>query len=708
MKKIFHFIVTIPVRFVKRIIRIRPKQAIISLYKGTLRISSFIILLLTYIFEMSILWLSNRRLVPTIFGKVVNPPIHAVCNRIYRLNRGKESSFNRLTLIQIALKNMSFKPARTIITVGGMAVGIAAIVFLVSLGYGLQRLVVSRVARLEELKQTDVVSQVGSQLDLTDETIATFTQIPEVKYVLPLITLVGRINYQNSISDVAVFGVTSEYLRQSDIQPVEGTIFESDDLAHVLPPEDDTGQVAGVSTEVAEKGAEIGKVSMNLYQDEWIKVRSGPGVTYPEIGYTKRSEGTQEGVLVWGESYKTDTGFGEVAFDAFGVPLGQWVKSPVYLWEKTVCDPLTVDCVDGQFIVKRGLDTTQDQGEGYMGIISMDVTPFKILQKSVLGISAVLADETATASALPESTTEKDATSSAFVVVETEDGFVEIDSETGSNEQDSVKIVEFGSTALRQAVVSRAMLQILGLSDADAVGKTFDVAFIVTGDLLDTGVDKVESESVEYTIVGVDSDENSSFFYVPFLDLRSLGITKYSQIKVVAKSDKDVEKIRTQIESSGYVTSSVADTVIQIDSLFQTVRLLLGSIGLVALAVAGLGMFNTMSISLLERTREVGLMKAMGMRSNEVHELFLTESMTMGFFGGVFGILIGTGVGKIIGLILSIFSVSRGVGYVDISYLPIAFTIFIIVLSIIVGIVTGIYPARRATKISALNALRYE
>src|SRR5690606_28492022 len=106
----------------------------------------------------------------------------------------------------------------------------------------------------------------------------------------------------------------------------------------------------------------------------------------------------------------------------------------------------------------------------------------------------------------------------------------------------------------------------------------------------------------------------------------------------------------------------------QIDTLFDTVRLILASVGMVALSVAALGMFNTMSVSLLERTREVGLMKAMGMRSHEVRELFLTESMTMGFLGGVLGILVGLGMGKLLSVLISMLSIFKGEGFLDISY----------------------------------------
>ncbi|EKE15442.1 MAG: hypothetical protein ACD_12C00016G0001, partial [uncultured bacterium] len=123
---------------------------------------------------------------------------------------------------------------------------------------------------------------------------------------------------------------------------------------------------------------------------------------------------------------------------------------------------------------------------------------------------------------------------------------------------------------------------------------------------------------------------------------------------------------------------------------------------------AALGMFNTLTVSLLERTHEIGMMKAIGMKSVEVHDLFLTESMIMGVFGGLGGLLFGIIIGKILSLILTVFAVFKGVGFIDITYIPFSFVFLIILLSLTVGIITGIYPAHRATKISALDALRYE
>jgi ABC-type antimicrobial peptide transport system permease subunit len=288
------------------------------------------------------------------------------------------------------------------------------------------------------------------------------------------------------------------------------------------------------------------------------------------------------------------------------------------------------------------------------------------------------------------------------------DGWVYIASESDQAATVNTKIVVLPPIAKREAVVNRSMLRVLGIDENDAVGKRFTSSFVATGDLLPAGESKIESSGDEYLIVGVVPGDKTPIFYVPFIDLRSMGIVNYSQATIVANHDKDVADIRKKIEAMGYATSSVVDTIDQINSLFSTVRVMLGLLGAVALAVASLGMFNTLTVSLLERTREVGLMKTMGMKSDEVRELFLTESMTMGFFGGVIGILLGYIGGKLLGLILSVFSLTKGFGFLDITYIPSSFILLIIFLSLLVGIFTGIYPAKRATRISALDALRYE
>ena len=271
-----------------------------------------------------------------------------------------------------------------------------------------------------------------------------------------------------------------------------------------------------------------------------------------------------------------------------------------------------------------------------------------------------------------------------------------------------IMVIELGSGVKKQAMVNAPFMDLVGIDKNNAVGATFDVSFVILN-TLNPDLDRpAQSAKATYTIAGVIDDGTNPQIYVPLEDLTGLGISNYSQAKVVANKQETLADVRLQVDNLGYKTTSVADTVAQIDKLFATVRMVLASFGLVALTVASLGMFNTLTVSLMERTREVGVMKAMGMRSVEVKELFLAEAMIMGLLGGIFGVLAGWGIGKILGLILSAVSVAKGVGAVDVSYIPWQFVVFVLSLAFVVGVATGIYPARRARRISALNALRYE
>jgi putative ABC transport system permease protein len=248
----------------------------------------------------------------------------------------------------------------------------------------------------------------------------------------------------------------------------------------------------------------------------------------------------------------------------------------------------------------------------------------------------------------------------------------------------------------------------LNISANKTIDTVFKVKFIITKNLIPDIEGKAFTSEVEYKIIGMVDDPESSYFYIPFTDVDKLNIKNFSQLKVVTKAKEILPKIRKEIEVLGLKTTSVVDTVKQIESLFGNLRLVLAIVGLVALGVASLGMFNTLTVSLLERIREIGGMKVMGMVSEEVQELFLAEAMIMGLSGGIGGLLLGFLAGKAISLAVSLIAISQGQGYLDLVYLPVLFVIFILIASFVVGVVTGFYPAQRAKRISALNALRYE
>lgn len=631
---------------------------------GVWQFASFILLLILYMTAKLLGYLAQKHLIHHRVLEKAGPRLFSWYRQmVIFLEIRRRQSISRIDLIELALKNMVAKKTRTLVTVGGMTIGIAAIVFLVSLGYGLQSLVVGRVARLEEMRQADVMAQPGGKMKINDKTLADLKNLANVKLALPLITAVGRVSYKSSVSDMAVYGVTSDYLKQSAIKPVEGKIFSSNNLVSEVPT---GGEVAGISTDVssvASVGASIQPVSFHIDPKSWVRVRSSPSVTASILGYTKRIEGESSGVEVWGTSFSDDKGRGKMGFDEEGKPLGRWIQAPVFLWKEHACDPKTTgDCEDGKYLVLRDKDGAQIQKTGYFAEINITMAGTAISEPNVLGV----------------------ATDSGELASRASGGslqFVQIASEAGIVKPPETKTVSVAGSAVKQAVVNRAMLKVLGIAEPEAIGKPFSVTYVVTGETAGLSNENLQSEPATYSIIGVVPSGETPLFYVPFIDLRSLGIMNYSQAKVVVSQPQDLSNTRRQIEAMGYITRSVADTVAQINSLFATVRTLLALLGLVALAVAALGMFNTLTVSLLERTHEVGLMKAMGMKSSEVQELFLTESMIMGFCGGVLGIILGFLAGKLVGVILSAFAIFKGAGFIDVSTIPLPFALLVIFLS---------------------------
>ena len=216
---------------------------------------------------------------------------------------------------------------------------------------------------------------------------------------------------------------------------------------------------------------------------------------------------------------------------------------------------------------------------------------------------------------------------------------------TGTDQQQ--KDLTFSETPTGEAFISLGMLRVFGLSKEKVIGEKFGVSFIVPDGLVPGRSGRLQSVETEFKVAGVIDDDSSNYFYFHLTDATKLGINNYSQLKVINKDQTTVAKVRKEIETSGFRTVSTLDTVAEIEKLFGTIRIVLGLLGTIALTVAALGMFNTMTVSLLERTREVGVMKAMGMLSDDVRELFLAESMIMGVGGGLCGVLVGILAGQL-------------------------------------------------------------
>lgn len=680
---------------------VRAPRAVVRGFLFVVRKQKILLLITIYGMHSLLSIIASIPILKPVTKILLKKPSDLLLNLLYQI-KIDDSGINSVNLISMGVKNITHKKARSLITIGGMAIGIGSIVFLLSVGYGLQRMVVNKVARLDELRQASMTAQPGSRVRINDEQLSRISKFQDVKAVLPLISVVGRVSYQNSVVDLAVYGVTSRYLAESAEKPVQGVLFDSDKIARVFPNKN-AEDVIGASTHKVRGaiGDEIGPIDYTINPEVWVKVRNYPSTDSSVIGYTKRTVGKIRSVLVIGAPYvNTQSGGFEIyqKDPEETIRAGQWLKDKFTLWEEAECDPVNVECdPSGKYKIRKADDGANLQIEGFIDLVnvSFNEAPRRVLGQ-VLGLEARVGQGIETVDIQ-----DLDASASALIAL------TEIASESAKLVS-AVKNVDISKTATRQAVVNRAMLTLLNIKESDAVGKEFDTTFVVTGDLLNEADAKIESLPLKYKIIGIVAQNNTPFFYVPFIDLRTLGVENFSQAKLIAKSDNTLGRVRQQVEGLGFATTSASDTVAQIDSLFKTLRYVLLALGVVALGVAAMGMFNTLTVSLLERTHEVGLMKTMGMKSNEIENLFLVESVVMGVMGGIAGLIFGFAGGKLAGLALTILALRSGVGVIDVSYVPPDLVIYIVLLSLFVGFITGIYPAQRAKYISALNALHYE
>lgn len=268
--------------------------------------------------------------------------------------------------------------------------------------------------------------------------------------------------------------------------------------------------------------------------------------------------------------------------------------------------------------------------------------------------------------------------------------------------------VKFSGNDAKEAIVSAASLKSLNLTNPDNVlGKAYNFRII---QLDDSGNIKKghENDIIKLKIVGMTNEDKTKYAYVPLSVIKELDGANYSSIKVRTAQRKQVASVRKAIESMGYPTTSVKDTVDQIDSAFVIIRSVLGGFGMIALFVAAIGIFNTMTISLLERTHEIGIMKAIGGRNGDVAKIFIAEAAIIGIMGGLLGVASGWVLGFAINAFVNFLATSVGGEANSIFFVPLNFVGIVVLFSFVVSTLAGVLPARRASKLNPLEALRYE
>jgi len=202
-----------------------------------------------------------------------------------------------------------------------------------------------------------------------------------------------------------------------------------------------------------------------------------------------------------------------------------------------------------------------------------------------------------------------------------------------------------------------------------------------------------------------------------FYDMEMREQDMHHMLLVKADDPENVEGIVADIQAMGYGARSIKRAYKQIEGPIYGISLGLGSLALIALSIACIGVVNTMIMAIYERTREIGIMKATGATSRNIKGLFTIEAGVMGTIAGGIGVAAGYGLARLIQYIVqqAIFGDGKVVnsplfedGIVDIIELPIWMIILVIAFGCLIGMLAGYFPARRAAKMDPAQALRYE
>ncbi len=255
----------------------------------------------------------------------------------------------------------------------------------------------------------------------------------------------------------------------------------------------------------------------------------------------------------------------------------------------------------------------------------------------------------------------------------------------------------------QHTVISSGLVKAIGQNANDIVSQEISFNVILPGD-------DEKTEEFQLVVSGVIQDDSSAFSFVP-LNLVKDNISEdsnYNSLKVNVRDQEQIQGVKDRLGGMGFKVSSIADTIDQVNQIFRVLQIVLAMFGMVALLVAAIGMFNTMTIALLERTRDIGIMKSVGVRNKDVYSMFLVESVFIATSGGVAGVVVGYLISKGANFLINRLALSVGGEAQSLFHTPLWFVGVVIGFSVIVGISTGFYPSRRAARLNPLDALRYE
>lgn len=188
---------------------------------------------------------------------------------------------------------------------------------------------------------------------------------------------------------------------------------------------------------------------------------------------------------------------------------------------------------------------------------------------------------------------------------------------------------------------------------------------------------------------------------------------EYSQIKLWVDDINNVDAVQAQIEELGFNASSMASVRKEMQGQLGVIQMVLGCLAAISLLVAAIGITNTMIMSIYERTKEIGIMKVLGCYISNIRVVFLMEAGMIGLLGGAIGTVISYIISAVMnslggGIFADMFGMVAGGEGSRVSIIPLWLVLLALAFSTVIGLISGFYPANRAVKISALEAIRNE
>lgn len=268
-------------------------------------------------------------------------------------------------------------------------------------------------------------------------------------------------------------------------------------------------------------------------------------------------------------------------------------------------------------------------------------------------------------------------------------------------------------TAENQIILPTTYIDTLGFdSDDDAVGKTVTIG--VTNALNEqTTVDATVVGVQEPTLLGATPSLNDALTTALY-DAQNAGLpdapSQYGSATAhfdPEATDAQIAQIKHDLVDAGYSGTTVADQIGTFQTVIDGIILVLNAFAIIALLAAGFGIINTLLMSVQERTREIGLMKAMGMSGGRIFALFSTEAVFIGFLGSAIGAGVAMLVGGVVSRVLANGLLKDLAGLQILTFTPAAIgTVLLLVMGI--AFVAAVLPASRAARQSPIDSLRYE